>query len=265
MLFIHYSIPPEHERLYRIIASEQKGQILPIHHSIDNVINGLNSTVLVKVQSAGTGLDNPELLYKMGYFMQFSDHFKDIPGQYKTNYQNISAVFDAFSSIYQKSNQPISLDQQLNIVLELCNYDLSEALWLAWLSSRFYSRWLDSGLVVGIESFSPERKLEIMKNWQKMLLGFKVATDGTDYHDASGDTYYAWTHAISNYYCTVLSNTNLAKISGKIFKNGTNIMQTCVNSLSPRGIVSEHDIASRYGNAVGDACSAHAIGLFTKK
>ena len=245
---------PEHKRLYRDLAKREVGVIVECNPSVEDIVHNIQHEVVPYVRDIGGKIGKNRMMEASGVLIQFSDHLRPLPDELCIDYTDATALFEAYAQSKEEIGRPLGFDEQLRVALDVNNGNLKSALWHLFAVSRFYARWLDSNLVKHVPDMPDEEKIRIMKEWQSMLLSCKNGTTDA-YHDTAGDVYYAWTHAAAIYYLQALSDNRYAKMATPVFRKGTQIMQTCANNFSPRGVMSNHDIAAQYGNAIGDACA----------
>ena len=246
---------PPHERLYRHLKQddEQSSVIVPIHSDIPVTIAEIEP-VLARVRQQGERRSSAQLGRLAALLMQFGNHFHDVPEELHIEYETVQNLHDRIVQQATDSGRRLTLGGQLGVSLDQTEGNLAQSLHTLFVTSRFYARWLDETTIQNIPEINTEQRLILMRDWQASLMGFKEGRD--EYHDTAGDTYYAWTHAYAGYVFEGLpERRSAASELGRVaFEHGTFIMQTCVNNLNPRGIISDHTVAARYGNAVAKRC-----------
>ena len=248
-------LTPSHHRIYRDIKTEALAaqEIIPLHGSVADVADACKPylNTVKTVDSPGAVYDQVTLA---ALLIQFGDHLPTVPEPLKIPYDHIQHLHQTVTATARDYGR-VSLSTQLGIALEQTDSNMAQALHLLCIGSRLYARWLDEQSVTGIPHPPSTYKKMRMAEWQNALQGFKSAPGV--YHDAAGDTYYAWTHAYAGY--TFGATTEHAQpfttVARHAFRHGTLIMQTCVNNFNPRGILSDHTIAAHYGNAIADVCN----------
>lgn len=249
-------VTPMHARLYRVIKEEDTGAgvTVPLHPELSELVDDISIRVLPQVTSPGRPMSGPDVAATAALLMQFSNHFHEVPDHLTVPYSTVAALGRACIERAQQDGR-LSLTDQLGVALEQADGDLGEGLRTMFVTSRMYARWLDGRMVSDAPALSSGERLQQMRAWQDSLLGFKPG--GDEYHDTAGDTYYAWTHAYAGYMFDRLQvrQTVATSLARTAFRNGTYIMQTCVNNLNPRGTISDHTVAARYGNALAEVLS----------
>jgi len=197
--------------------------------------------------------------------MQFTCHVPRLRPYAETPFEHIDNLFE---QITLKGNQkPLDFSDQLTIALLETSGDLPEAIWRLFLTSRQHARWLDSSVIIGMPDFTRDQKMERMYNFSTSV----AACRPQEIHpaqDASGDTYYSWTHALGGITFRALAGQRLGfgvKAGGVAMHNGTRLIQEMVFRLKPQTMWSDHSIAATYGNAIGevlaDILNDRLIGL----
>ncbi len=251
---------PRHERIYREIAADTHNTPLPpeleLQPDISSVCREIDDSLTRRQPQRGQLLGKHEQIALSAQLIQFSDHLVTIPDHLKLPYRRLEYFFEATTVRRQELEHRLSFGDQLDLALDHTDNSLDEALYLLVMSSRMYARWLDSASLTDMPHYDHAARKDMMIRWQDALQTCK--NDG-NYHDTAGDTYYAWTHAYAQYVFRCLSRTpfKLDPQLQHVFANGTTIMQTCVNAFTPRGVMSNHDIAAEYGNAIGATISDH--------
>lgn len=255
-------ITPPHLRIYRDLQEENLAAqtSVPLHPSIESVSHDTGQILGHLATTRGTELSGPDITTSAGLLMQFGNHFSEIPPHLRIPYATVAELYDATTDQARHLGR-LSLSQQLTLALEQTDGDLGASLRHLFLTSRMYARWLDEKTIEGLPLTSIDERRDLMRTWQDSLLGFKSGDN--IYHDTAGDTYYAWTHAYSGYMFESLSprRQTLDRLARLAFYNGTLIMQSLVNNFNPRGTISDHSIAAKYGNAIADACNDTARTL----
>lgn len=246
-------ITPLHPRVYRVIKDEDSkaGVTVPLQPEVEQVTNGMQTEILPWVRTFGETMSGSDTAITAGLLMQFSNHLNELPPHLNVPYETVRSLGSACIERAEERGR-LSMVDQLSVALDQADGNLSEGLRRIFITSRMYARWLDRRAVLGTPEFSTSERLQQMRAWQDSLLGFKPGAN--EYHDTAGDTYYAWTHAYAGYMFDRLQlrPTLSARLARTAFRNGTRIMQTCVNNLNPRGTISDHTVAAHYGNAVAD-------------
>ena len=245
---------PDHHHLYRDIKQEALAaqEVIPLQPPVEQLQQELLLQLPPRLDEPHRIITTPEIIATSGLLMQFGNHFKVIPQWLQVDYASVHTLYQTVT--HEADTGRLSLADQLILAADQQHGNIEETLKLLLITSRHYARWLDEKTISNLPETTPPEQKALMTAWQDTLLGIK--SDDTTYHDAAGDTYYAWTHAYADYlYDRLVDRSTLAtRLAGVAFRNGTTIMQTLVNNLNPRGILSDHAIAARYGNAIADTC-----------
>jgi hypothetical protein len=247
---------PEHEKLHMDVAdAAEADQPLPLQPSLDEIMDRIRGKVLAKADIAPVPTaDGPTLTRLAGVLIQFTDYVPRLHN-IATPYSEIADLREAVVDSADESG-PLDLASQLDISLQHSDGEVPDALWRLFITSRLHSRWLDSSIVADIPDYTRDKKIELMKTWQDSLAAFKERRPGLS-QDASGDTYYAWTHALAKFaFISMPAHESAAtRLASRVFHNGTNIMHTLVHKVAQtQSVKSDHTVAAIYGNAVGQAC-----------
>lgn len=246
-------VTPPHLRLYRDLKDEAlvARATVPIHPPIAEEMQKVASQLNPRMLTRDAPISSSELTMTASLLMQFGNHFHAIPASLQVSYPTISELHGSFIDESQSRGR-LSLSDQLAIALDQSNGALRDSLYNLCIASRMYARWLDEKTITALPELSVSDRKDRMRVWQDTLLGFKTGDDA--YHDTAGDTYYAWTHAYAGYMFESLPRRKFIqdKLAQTAFRHGTYIMQTFVNNLNPRGVISDHTVAARYGNATAD-------------
>lgn len=249
-------VTPMHARIYRVIKEEdvRAGVVVPLQPDLPDIVDEVSSRILPLVAEFGRPMPGPDVAVSAALLMQFANHFPEVPDHLMVPYSTVAELGAACISRAQQEGR-LSLADQLSIALDHADGHLDEGLRNIFITSRMHARWLDRRMLPGTPELTSGERLQKMRAWQDSLLAFKPG--GDEYHDTAGDTYYAWTHAYAGYMFDRLQRhqTVATSLARTAFRRGTYIMQTCVNNLNPRGTISDHTVAARYGNAVAEALS----------
>lgn len=185
----------------------------------------------------------PESSYNMmevgGTSMQFFDHHDaELP---KTTLPPVEHL-ETFIERVLQSPEPVTVDQQFDMLLDITGNNIIGAANLGMLATRYMSRFADSRAYPAVtiegkeytQDTSDQDINEAIRKWNSKTSKFETYNT-SDKNDGLGDSYYFWTHLFG----TMLLNTNglSAKAMEKIFKKVTELM-----------IFAKYTIARRKGN-----------------
>lgn len=247
---------PEHALLHtdiaRIVETEPE---LPLHPASVSETYNQTTDVVLRFANEGSGntATSAELIRLSSALIQFTDYVPSLHRS-KISYDPIANLHKAI--VENAQDRPLTLPSQLEIALKETDGDMFDALWNMFLASRLYARWLDSQIFTDMPNFTVDEKLALMKQWNDSMYAFK-SRDKHPAQDASGDTYYAWTHALAKYSFTQTpAHPSIAsKMAVHLFHNGTRLMHNLVHKVAnAQSVKSDHSIAANFGNAVGQAC-----------
>jgi hypothetical protein len=195
-----------------------------------------------------------EQLWLAGALMQFSD-FNSAPATVlATPWAELAELHAEI--VRNGTVAPLTFAEQFAVAHGQVGGRLDEALWRLFIASRFFARWSDTLLVIGVPSIPDREKLVLMQSWERALAACKHGDDLRQ-QDVAGDTYYAWTHALADVRFMGEGAGFFDRLLGRVFSSGTMLMQLLINHpLSPARTESDHKQAARYGNAIGRALSA---------
>lgn len=121
----------------------------------------------------------------MVYFASFADmHNLPEVDKFSRFAPESVRVVEMIEQRAEKSNNPLSLGQQLEIALGVTNGDVTKAVLALAIGTRAMARSEDRRIVDGLE-ISRER----IKNWKKCVKAFGY---GEGQEDTAGDTYHFW-------------------------------------------------------------------------
>lgn len=191
-----------------------------------------------------------EQLWLAGTLMQFSD-FNPVPAvKLATPWTRIASLH---AEIVRDERAPLTFAEQFAIAARHAHGRREEALWLLFLASRLFARWLDASLVLDLPRVSDGDKLVYMQSWERALGACKPGKEFRQ-QDVAGDTYYVWTHALARARFHAPRGTVGDRALARVFARGTTLMQLLINHpLSPGRTESDHTKAALYGNAIGRA------------
>ncbi len=187
----------------------------------------------------------------MGVLMQFLSYLPKLRPYGTTPYAHTEALYQAI--VKQGHHQPLGLAEQLRVALHQTDGDLTEALWRLFVTARVYARWFDTSIVSDLPEFTRDEVAARMEAWSRAIKAFKPYGDCPD-QDASGDTYYCWTHALGKVAFQVLAvrQTPLTRLEALALRNGTRLNHGLAHRVKAQRLPSDHTIAAAYGNAIGD-------------
>jgi hypothetical protein len=211
------------------------------------VLNEANHTAPVR------SLDQKELLGLMGVLMQFTAVLPTLRPYCQTSYYDVDRLYEEIVATARK--KPLGLADQMAIAIRQSDGDIPEALWRLFITSRLYARWYDVEAITGLPKFSPEEVRERMSTWSRSVKALKPHGSCPD-QDASGDTYYCWTHVLARvaYRLLATKQTPLVWLETKALEHGTMLNHKLAHRIKPQGVRSNHSVAALYGNAIGDEC-----------
>ena len=157
-----------------------------------------------------------------------------------------------FVDIVLKSEHRLTLSEQFKHLLVISNGNVLGAANVGFLASRLLARGWDTRAYPNIP-ISTETIIEANKHFAQFESDSKT-------NDASGDTYYFWTHFFATSVYSQLGCFN-SKILNKFFEFGTPTMKFVRKYFAGQPIVTEHFEASLLGRHVGIAISE----LYTHK
>lgn len=247
---------PEHEQLHVDVArATEANPQLPLHPPQDETVSQVLDKVLPLADMASIPTaDRPTLTRLSGVLIQFADYVPRLHN-IETPY---SRVADLRQAVQDRATDigPLNLADQLGVALQQTDGNMTDALWQLFITSRLHARWLDSSIVGGMPDFTRYEKVELMKTWHDSVAAFKERQDGLT-QDASGDTYYAWTHALAKVTLklTPPRRSPTAQAATIVFHHGTKLMHGVVHTIAhTQSVKSDHTIAAAYGNTLGEAC-----------
>jgi hypothetical protein len=244
-------VTPPHKKLHKKIELYNQSKQQPIQPDISS-LNKCILDILLKYHDGiePKRLSNLELFEYGAVLIQFTQYSPElVTPSLKLSYADIYELKNIIYQQYVLSNKPLNLAEQLEIAMKINNGDLLSSLYMLFVASRTYARWLDEPLIdSGLNS---QDKLNQMQEWRESICGFK---DTDNNQDPAGDKYYAWTHVLASYVYEVLpQKQNIAtKSTERLFKRGTSIMHGIVHKINKQAVPNSHLIASVYGNSIGE-------------
>lgn len=219
----------------------------PLHPDIPAIAENIHDLLVERSVAPPDNLSFSNKFTRSTRMIQFTDRLTNADNAF-FQYSSMKILKDHFVDRAEKQAYPLSFDQQLTIALDVSNNNITGALTKLWLASRHYARWLDSVSILNLPDFTPEEMMQEMKEWRGAILACKNA-DSKNFQDTAGDSYYAWTHARARVMFGI--DSSLPDRIGKlIFQHGTTIN---THRLIEQSIPSDHRVAAKYGNAIGDA------------
>lgn len=246
-------ITPPHKMLHKDIESlaidhelYQPSQA-PIDETRQAVYSTLEHAGIVQVDNR---LSKSQLIHLCGILIQFTNHVGDTDLSY--DYDKIAALKDRFAK-HAEAFGPLAFDSQLAISLEETDNDLIESLWLLFITSRHYARWLDSAIIPE-HNQSDDTRLSEMMMWRQAIAACKNPEPGQP-QDPAGDNYYAWTHALAKVIISThpQGSTLAGQLASQVFENGTTIMHSLVHFCNKQAVPNSHSVAADYGNVIGES------------
>lgn len=235
--------------LFGVMEEEVAASPQPLHPDIATTIENTREMLTKHAISTPERFSLSDKFMRNARMIQFTDRFAG-SDQAFVHYDSMKTLKDRFVASAEHQAYPLGFDQQLDIALELSGSDSIEGLTNLWFASRQYARWFDSVSIHDLSEFAPAEILMEMKEWRSSILACKNAEDG-DFQDTSGDSYYAWTHALAR--VMYGSGTSAADRIGKyVFSHGTAI-NSHTHKFIKQSIPSNHTVAAAYGNRIGDA------------
>lgn len=190
----------------------------------------------------------------VGICAQFTDqHVAPLP---KTTLPPAEDV-ERFIEKVLKEPEPVTVDQQFDILLDITGNNVIGAANLGMIAARYVSRFADqraypSLTIEGKEYTSKTSDQEIgemISKWNSKIARFETYTD-SEQSDGIGDGYYFWTHVFAG---MALSSESLqAKAMQKVLERGTELMIFIKYKIARRkGDILPHYEASKLGRAIG--------------
>jgi len=147
-----------------------------------------------------------------------------------------------------RHRRAVDVVTQLEIALPIASGELLGAVNLCWISTRLMARGCDDHRAYPGVAVSPED----LARWNRSVAGFVVPGPANNWtSDASGDTYYFWTHVLIELLCHDRGWPG-ARVSA-VFAQGTAIMRFVRGVIVGQQIVSDHREASHLGRLVARA------------
>lgn len=254
-----FAVPDHDSSAYEMVAIELRSfpqpPALPLCAEIEGTKQALQSCC-----HAGPSLffSQKELLGLMGVLMQFTSYIPELRPYMRTSFNEIDKLYNTVISLSASTNKPVDFTHQLNIALEQCDMNLLDALWLLFVTSRLHARWFDTSCISDMPRYSDLQVRQRMKKWSLSIVACKEYGTCAD-QDASGDAYYVWTHALAQVlYRALPRNRNLiTAFQSYVLKKGTWLNHNLAHKYKPQRLLSDHTIAARYGNAIGNICVEH--------
>lgn len=189
-------LTPDHDHLYRDIKHDAltAEEVIPLNPPIERLQTDIMTNLPPLIEQPGAIITTPEVIAISGLLMQFGNHFKAIPDWLQIEYAPVRTLYDTVTR--EGNTARLSLADQLVIATDQQQGNVADALKLLLITSRHYARWLDEKTIRSLPPTTPSERKDLMTAWQDSLMGFK-SSPGV-YHDAAGDTYYAWTHAYAD-------------------------------------------------------------------
>lgn len=200
-----------------------------------------------------------DLMEVFGTCVQFIDqHNAPLP---KTTLPPSHDV-ESFINKVLLEKQPVTIDRQFEILLDITKNNVIGAANLGMIATRLMSRFSEQRvyptLTIGnklVTSITSDEEIGvIMSGWFAQVARFEIFNDTLSKNDGSGDQYYFWTHFFAA--CIFDSNSIKDKAMQKMFEKGNDIMIFVKNNIAKRsGVISDHHEASLLGRTIGLAIS----------
>lgn len=244
-------VTPGHQLYHKELELSLASDPIPLQPDLDQTEQGIKEVLEDKEIRRGKSGELSKKLMQTAYLIQFIDHFTIDPNQTDlvTDLTDITSLKDDFLNRSAELDRPLTFAEQLELSLELKEGNLSDSLTLLWLASRQYARWYDTSIIPGSSELTKEEVLHEMMQWRSTLLACKPWQQDR-VQDPSGDTYYAWTHALAQVIFGVDSSPGDV-VARAIFRQGTNIMRSTIHALGRQDLRSDHRTAATYGNLMG--------------
>lgn len=195
-------------------------------------------------------LSNREIMGVLGILMQFNSY---IPHLRPYSYVDFHDTEKLYCAITKKGSlKPLDFADQLKIALTQTNGDLTEALWLLFITSRLYARWFDQSVIVDLPDFSRTEILRRMEMFARSVAACKPYSANSD-QDSAGDNYYCWTHVLGKVIFSrhKFSTALLSFFAERAVHNGTRLNHGLAHRYKAQTLPSDHTRAAEYGNAIG--------------
>ncbi len=171
----------------------------------------------------------------------------------------IPPVEDVQSFIEAVLEEPaeVTVDRQFELLLDITDNNIVGAANLGMIANRHLSRYGDQraypNLRIGGNEYTvdtPEQEIyDLLAKWSDHLARFEVKHDPSLYEgrrDATGDSYYFWTH----FFAAVMFGSH--GIKSNAFKKGNELMIFARDYIGNRGgIVATHSHSSKIGRDIG--------------
>ncbi len=251
-------VTPEHEKLHAELEYMcLGGPYQPMQPSISELTQRIAKGVLPKYDiDRPPTTDSGRLFLLGGILIQFCDYIPKMRGTINLQYSQIKELHQEVVT-HAANTQPLDFAEQLDLALEQGGGNLTESMWRLFICSRLYARWLDSKIMNGTPEMLKEDKLADMLAWRGAIAACKEPSPSLA-QDPNGDNYYAWTHGLAKVAYTLVpkAETTATRATVRTFEQGTHLMHKLVHSFNKQGIVSNHDVAAEYGNAIGQTIVA---------
>jgi hypothetical protein len=243
---------PNRGRIFRDVAKVLGSGSQPVQPPIEAELKAVRKVFGSQVAAENLPqLSGTELLGLMGVLMQFTCYDTRLWPYALTPFEQVERLYQ---QVLKASKQkPLTFSDQLHIALAQTNGDLPESLWLLMITNRLYARWLDTDVITGMPKFSEQEIYDRMLAWNRSLAACKLP-QSAPFQDVAGDTYYCWTHVLSQVAYTVLPRhrTLLIRVEAFALRNGTRLNKQVAEKFSPQAVPSNHTVAAKYGNAIGE-------------
>jgi len=248
---------PEHDSsTYETVAKILRNDAQPTQLRVGEEVAVIRQRTRQRVREGlQPRLGAKELFGLMGVLMQFTSYLPRLRPYCQTPFSDVEALYKEL--VAHGRIKPLGFAAQLDLALKQTKGDLPEALWRLFITSRLYARWFDTSVITDIPKFTKDEVIERMLAWSRSVAACKPYGTCSD-QDASGDTYYCWTHALAKVAFKALAakQTPLTRLEAAALRNGTRLNHGLAHKFKPQRLKSDHTIAAEYGNAIGEACVA---------
>lgn len=174
-----------------------------------------------------------------GSIQFFDDHRETLPHSVLPPEKDVAKYMQSVLN----SHGPLRLSEQFNVLLDIADNNIVGAANVGFIGSRIGARFADSRAYPGIYFGEEEARL-----WNQRVTQIEVFGENIKY-DASGDTYYFWTHMFAAMSFASI-NTPESKLLSGSFRHGTNVMRAARN-MAGVPITTPHREASMLGRNIG--------------
>ena len=237
--------------LHSLAAKKLKSTAQPTQASLKQEIETVKKVLKEKVNTkAHPKLDQKELLGLMGVLMQFTAVLPKLRPYCRVEYADVDRLYKEI--VNRGAKKPLGFAEQLAIALDQAAGNLPEALWRLMVTSRQFARWYDSESIIDMPKITDTEAVKRMVRWSRSLRATKEFGSCPD-QEVAGDTYYCWTHALSQLaYKSLPANKNfITRVELAALEHGTNLNHKLAHRVRAQSVPSDHTIAAEYGNTIG--------------